>query len=193
MDFQAIKAFVKLRKGILLLSALFVIVGFMYVIGFHTVEDKKIEKNYGHAIEVEEAYPVVSPLTVEVQLRKVFLDGEASIEVVNQTIYSMEDFWAQYSDWQLIDQNSERIVFEKQINDISPLLKASGYFGVSEDGVLSIFNGKPNGQEIIQSFFQIDVKKVESYLQKQLKDGIPVKSKENYQKVLDVFKPYTRQ
>lgn len=193
MDFRSIFGFIKLKKGTLLLLAFFMLVGSMYVVGFHTVKDVKIDKEYGHSIEVEEAYPVTSPLTVEVNLRRVYLDGEVSVEVLKDTIWSMEDFWAQYKDWQLVDQNGERILFEKKINDISPLLKMTGYFGLSQDGTLSIYKGKPDKEEIIQSFFQIDVKKVESYLQKQLKIGIPVKSKENYQKVIEVFKTYSKQ
>jgi forespore regulator of the sigma-K checkpoint len=193
MDLHSMIRFIKLRKGILLFSTFIIIVASMYVIGFQSVKDETVEKNYGHSIDVEEAYPVNSPLTVEVHLRSVYLDGEDSVEVIEETIWSMEDFWATYSDWQLIEQSDEQVVFEKKINDISPLLKMTGHFGISQDGVLSIFKGKPDKQEIIQSFFQIDVKKVESYLQEQLMNGIPVKSKENYQKVLEVFKPYTKQ
>jgi forespore regulator of the sigma-K checkpoint len=76
------------------------------------------------------------------------------------------------------------------VNDISPLLKMNGYFGLTKDGTLSIFNGKPKEADIIQSFFQIDVKKLESKHYQQLLKGIPVKSKEDFARVVETMKKY---
>ena len=103
----------------------------------------------------------------------------------------MEDFWAAYEEWQLIDMSEEQIVFQKQMDDISPLLKTNGYFGLTEKGVLSIFNGKPGQAEIIQSFFQIDLDKLESNRHDDLVNGIPITSKEAYVDVLEQLKPYS--
>ena len=47
--------------------------------------------------------------------------------------------------------------------------------------------------DIIQSFFQIDIKKLEGKKQEELKKGIPIKSKEDYDKVLKALKPYSIQ
>jgi forespore regulator of the sigma-K checkpoint len=71
------------------------------------------------------------------------------------------------------------------------LLKTNGYFGITHKGVLSIFNGRPEQSKIIQSFFQIDIKKLESNKQKELLDGIPIKTKDRYVHVLETFKPYS--
>jgi len=84
------------------------------------------------------------------------------------------------------------MVFRKQMDDISPLLKANGYFGITEDGVLTIFNGRPDRSRIIQSFFQIDVRKLESKKQEELIQGIPIKTKDRYVEVLETFKPYSK-
>ena len=83
------------------------------------------------------------------------------------------------------------MVFRKQVNDISPLLKANGYFGVTDEGVLTIYNGRPDQSMIIQSFYQIDVNKLESRVQQELLQGIPIKTKDRYVEVLETFKPYT--
>ena len=40
----------------------------------------------------------------------------------------------QYKEWQLVDRDDVQIVLQKKVDDISPLLKTSGYFGVSEEG-----------------------------------------------------------
>jgi forespore regulator of the sigma-K checkpoint len=139
----------------------------------------------------QDAYEVTGPLTVTVILERIYLDGEVSEEIKEETILSMEDFWAEYSSWQLVNQDDEQVVFQKNIDDISPLLKANGYFGITDNGILTIFNGKPNSEKVIQSFFQIDLDKLESHQHEELKNGIPIQSKDKYEKVLEVFKPFS--
>ena len=131
------------------------------------------------------------PINITVILERIYLDGELSQEVVQETCWSMENFWAKYDQWQLTDINESTFVFRKHVDDISPLLKANGFFGVTEDGILTIFNGRPGQSRIIQSFFQIDIKKLESKIQEELIQGIPIKSKDHYVEVLETFKPYS--
>lgn len=131
------------------------------------------------------------PLHLKLILERVYLDGEVSEESVQEKVTSLESFWSKYDQWQLKGSNESSIIFTKKVDDISPLLKANGYFGVTDKGVLSIFNGKPEHSKIIQSFFQIDVKKLESRKQQELTNGIPVKTKDRYVKVLETFKPYS--
>jgi len=131
------------------------------------------------------------PLNITVILERIYLDGEISQEVVQETCWSMENFWAKYDQWQLINNDESTYVFRKPVDDISPLLKANGFFGVTEDGILTIFNGRPGQSRIIQSFFQIDIKKLESRIQEELIQGIPIKSKDHYVEVLETFKPYS--
>ncbi|MFS0861704.1 BofC C-terminal domain-containing protein [Fredinandcohnia sp. 179-A 10B2 NHS] len=134
---------------------------------------------------------VNGPLEVTVILERVYVDGEVSEEIIKETILSMEDFWAEYEDWNLVHQDEDQVVFQQRIDDISPLLKSNGYFGITEDGTLSIFNGKPESNKVIQSFFQIDVEKLESYQHSLLKKGIKIGSKDEYMNVLETFKTYT--
>lgn len=131
------------------------------------------------------------PLHMKIVLERIYLNGEVSYEVVQENIYSLENFWAKYDQWKLKDIDEKEIVFSKEIDDISPLLKTNGYFGITHKGVLSIFNGRPEQSKIIQSFFQIDIKKLESNKQKELLDGIPIKTKDRYVQVLETFKPYS--
>jgi forespore regulator of the sigma-K checkpoint len=133
------------------------------------------------------------PIEVELQLKCMYLDGEVSEETVTETIYSMENFWAKYEEWQFIGIENKKLVFRKEMDDISPLLKANGYFGITNDGTLSIFNGKPYKSHIIQSFFQIDVGRLESHKRNELKKGIPIKTKDRYVEVLETFKSYTKE
>lgn len=132
-----------------------------------------------------------SPLKLNVTLRRVYLDGEISEEKVSETVLALEDFWAKYEAWQLVDMNENMMLFELKIDDISPLLKLNGFFGIANDGTLSIFNGNPQQDDIIQSFFQIDIRKLEGKKQLQLKQGIPVKTKKDFVEVLETMKQYS--
>ncbi|MCM3568419.1 intercompartmental signaling factor BofC [Neobacillus mesonae] len=144
----------------------------------------------GFAISAE-TKKATEPLHIKVILERVYLDGEVSQEIVHEQCWSMENFWAKYDSWTLKHREESTMVFSKQMDDISPLLKANGYFGITEDGVLTIFNGRPGSSKIIQSFFQIDMKKLESHKQEQLLQGIPIKTKDHYVKVLETFKHYS--
>lgn len=132
-----------------------------------------------------------SPLQLEVILERTYLDGEISEEKIMETVWSIEDFWEKYDQWQVKDMHEGQVVFRREVNDISPLLKSNGYFGITEDGTLTIFNGRPKNSIIIQSFFQIDLGKLESTKREQLENGIPVMTKARYEKVLDAFQSYS--
>ncbi len=135
----------------------------------------------------------LEPIEVKVILERVYLDGEVSEEQMEEKIWSMEQFWSKYDQWQVVDMDDKSVVFRKHVDDISPLLKANGYFGITDDGVLTIYYGKPQKYNIIQSFFQLDIGKLESTRHEELKEGIPIKNKDRYVEVLETFKNYTVQ
>ncbi|MDM5190129.1 BofC C-terminal domain-containing protein [Bacillus sp. DX4.1] len=130
---------------------------------------------------------------ITIMLERVYLDGEVSEEIFTEKVVNLEKFLQEYREWQLVDRDDVQIVLQKRMDDISPLLKTSGYFGVSKNGILQIFNGVPKSDNAIQSFFQIDMKKLESYEREQLKRGIRIKSKERFVKTIEEMKQYAVQ
>ncbi|WP_246861198.1 intercompartmental signaling factor BofC [Bacillus sp. REN3] len=168
------------------MAALLLISVFSFWLARNT-EPAFAEKPEGNVQEINE------PLEITITLQRAYLDGEMSEEKVKEKIWSMEDFWAKYDDWQLVDLDNGKAVFRMEIDDISPLLKGNGYFGLSQEGVLTIFNGRPDRSNIIQSFFQIDLGRLESIKRDQLEKGIKIKDKKRYEQVLETFKPYTLQ
>ncbi|MEH7464256.1 BofC C-terminal domain-containing protein [Bacillus thuringiensis] len=128
---------------------------------------------------------------ITIMLQRIYLDGEVSQEIFREEVVNLEKLLEQYKDWQLVDRDDVQIVLQQRIDDISPLLKTSGYFGVSKEGILQIFNGVPEKDNAIHSFFQIDMKKMESYQCEQLKRGIRVKSKERFVKVMKDMEQYS--
>lgn len=153
--------------------------------GMESSQSANLEKATNTKVELK------GPITLKVKLIRQYLDGEISQEVIHQEILSMDDFWATYKDWQIIEQSEDKIVFHKLINDISPLLKANGYFGIDGDGIIKIFNGKPEEENVIQSFYQIDIKGLESNVREELQKGIRVRSKDQFEKLLEDLKNYS--
>jgi len=143
------------------------------------------------AIGGVEASSKESSVQMRVILESVYLDGEVSEEIVTEAVVSMKDIWKKYKGWQLVNMDDEQIVFQKRIDDISPLAKTNGYFGLTKDGKLSIFEGKPNeSSRVIQSFFQIDIKKLESHQHEQLQKGIRVASKSRYRDIIEMYRHF---
>lgn len=160
--------------------AVWLIIGFSYFLVFGEP-----------AFAAKPVNDINEPIEITIVLQRAYLDGEMSEEKVQERIFAMEDFWAKYEEWQLIDMEQGKAVFRQEVDDISPLLKANGYFGLTSDGVLTIFNGRPDADNIIQSFFQIDLGRLESIKRDQLQKGIPIKNKHCYEEVLETFTPYT--
>lgn len=143
-------------------------------------------------ISVEKAEAYTSEDGVTVFLERVYVDGVVSQEVIHHSHSSKEDLLRVYEPWRLIKESDDELVLRTYVDDISPLLKANGYFGISVDNILSIYEGEPNqSTKVIQSFFQIDVEKLESYHRQKLKKGIRVHSKDEYVALMQFFKGYS--
>jgi len=146
---------------------------------------------FGMTIESAKSHAATIASSIyKITLQSLYVDGEMSEEISFKEIASVEDIMQQYDEWELVWKMDKEVVFQKRINDISPLLKANGYFGVTEDGVLSIFNGKPTDSDVIHSFFQINVEMLEVKKQNELGEGIRVKDRQQYEAVLEAFEPY---
>lgn len=129
---------------------------------------------------------------IKIILQQEYLDGELSEEVTHEYDLPLNAITEKYKNWHLVTQNAKEIVFHRAVDDISPLLKTNGYFGITGDGTLSTFNGKPETNEVIQSFFQIDIKKLESHRQDELRKGIRIQSRDQYFEVIKSFESYSK-
>lgn len=73
-------------------------------------------------------------------------------------------------------------------------VSSNSYIGLDEHDVLSLFEGPPHDDKVIRSFFQIDVKYLESSLPpevvEQLYKGIQVTNLSEYNSVLSTFSDY---
>jgi forespore regulator of the sigma-K checkpoint len=104
---------------------------------------------------------------------------------------SLEQVLSAYTGWEIISAEAGKLILQKRENDISPTCKANGYFGLSPDGVLTLFNGLPAEQDVIQTFYQINTKRMEAGLPKEdielLQKGIRVRDLAEYNSVLSTY------
>lgn len=65
------------------------------------------------------------------------------------------------------------------------------FFGIDDQGRLSLFDGIPEKKKVLRTFFQLDIEYLESRLPRehveQLYNGIRVKDKEEYDSVLSTY------
>ncbi|TYR82288.1 bypass-of-forespore protein C [Priestia megaterium] len=136
-------------------------------------------------VKAEEMKPVT------LFLERVYVDGVVSQEMIKRPYMTKEEAMSEYRNWRLIKESDTELIFRTSVDDISPLLKENGYVGLSVNGILSTFEGRPaNSSHIIQSFFQIDVERLESYQQEQLKKGIRIETKDDYVSLINFYKMY---
>ncbi|MGD6816692.1 BofC C-terminal domain-containing protein [Metabacillus sp. 84] len=128
---------------------------------------------------------------LKVDFERTYLDGEVSIETKEETVRNIKSLMARDSGWTVERHSGQSILLRKKINDISPLMKANGYFGLDNEGILTIYDGKPDeAVKVIQSFYQIDVGKLETRRHCELENGIRVESRNRYLKVIETFRNY---
>ncbi|HBI03635.1 MAG TPA: BofC protein [Paenibacillaceae bacterium] len=136
----------------------------------------------------------VSGEMVHVILKKTYVTGEIEIEKKDEVIESTKQLLHRYEGWKLIHREDNEFTFEMRVNDLSPTCKANGYFGINEKGELSLFDGVPEKEKVIQTFFQINTKKIESHLPKEelsmLKRGIRVQDVDEYNSILSTFSEF---
>jgi forespore regulator of the sigma-K checkpoint len=130
----------------------------------------------------------------ELVLARTYLCGMKEEERKPVPAEKLAQLLTEYNGWEIISADASKVILLKRENDISPSCKANGYFGLSGEGVLTLFNGLPSGQEVIQTFYQIDTAKMEASLPKEvvesLKKGIRVKDLAEYNSVLSTYEEF---
>ncbi|UOQ46266.1 intercompartmental signaling factor BofC [Halobacillus salinarum] len=127
------------------------------------------------------------PLHIKVVLKEHYKDGVIETTTKNETIWSMMDFWSSYGGWTVVDQTLDQVVFKRQVNDISPLTKREGYFGLNDKGELAVFYGSPEDGKVIESFKPIPIKPLETKRKTELQDGIKINNLKHFKQVLNQY------
>jgi len=84
--------------------------------------------------------------------------------------------------------------FQQHINELSETCKNNGYFGIDQQGNLSLFEGPPDKEKVLKTFFQLDVETMESSLPPDvllhLHQGIRIQDFDEYNSVLSTFSEF---
>ncbi|NOU83803.1 hypothetical protein GC101_33665 [Paenibacillus sp. LMG 31459] len=132
-----------------------------------------------------------------VHLKTIYVSGE-EVQTLpgKQTPAQLKMMIGQHSDWSGWLSREGDLWLEQRVNDLSPLTKKEAYFGVDEQGNLTLFKGPPTSEKVMKTFFQLDMGSMKSSLPEgiweQLHQGIRVQDLEEYNSVLSTFSDYAR-
>ncbi|WP_338042383.1 BofC C-terminal domain-containing protein [Paenibacillus alba] len=130
----------------------------------------------------------------ESYLLKSYVCGEERSQLGLQTSEQLLNLQTKHPDWLLSLSTNGEVTFTENIDDLSPACKENAVFGIDGSSNLSLFNGTPAKDNVIRTFFQLNIKHLESSLPRdtveQLHNGIRVSDMEEYNSVLSTFSDY---
>lgn len=96
--------------------------------------------------------------------------------------------------WAVTINREGHVFFVEQVEDLSQHCKENAYFGIDKNGNLTLFEGMPNQEKVLRTFFQLNIEYLESSLPKetfhQLQEGIRVTDLAEFNSVLSTFSDF---
>jgi forespore regulator of the sigma-K checkpoint len=130
----------------------------------------------------------------ESYLLKSYVCGEERSQLGLQTSEQLLNMQMKHPGWLLSLSANGEVTFTEKIEDLSPSCKEKAVFGIDGSSNLSLFNGTPAKDNVIRTFFQLNIKHLESSLPRdtvqQLREGIRISDLEEYNSVLSTFSDY---
>ncbi|WP_018924172.1 BofC C-terminal domain-containing protein [Salsuginibacillus kocurii] len=167
-----------------ILSILCVVAGIVIFLSITWPEDaNEPEEDYVETYTPED----YGAKTVEVVTAQTYIDGVTEENVSNETIWSPDDFWAQYEDWTLDTQTDGEMLFTREINQLSPAARENGYLGIDEDGTLHLYQGMPEQGNILNTFFSLRLEELTTAERAELRAGLRVAHVEEFEQYINQF------
>jgi len=134
--------------------------------------------------------------TIKVIHHRSFVCGEEVEEIGRLTFEQTLEIMANHPEWELTTDNNRAVIrLKESISDLSSYCKENAYFGISPINDLSLYDGYPENNKVIKTFFQLNIPYMESKLQEEewekLKHGIKVRSIAEYESVISTFSEYS--
>ncbi|WP_123041273.1 BofC C-terminal domain-containing protein [Cohnella candidum] len=131
---------------------------------------------------------------VELVLHRVYWCGEEDRMLGSRSAQEAAELLKSRRDWDAVFEAGGRLLLREQVEDLSPACRQTATIGMDEDGNLSLFDGPPRKDNVVRTFFQLDIRSLESSLSKErlheLEDGIRVSDRDEYNSVLSSFSDY---
>ncbi|MBM7837987.1 forespore regulator of the sigma-K checkpoint [Alkalihalobacillus xiaoxiensis] len=122
--------------------------------------------------------------TIDVLLETVFADGNTREEHVTEDYYSLEDFWYEYEEWQLVEHGPGAAHFRQEILDLSPEVKRNGYLGLSDQMNVVLYTGQTEAMSIVKTFDDIDVSNLTAAQLDRLNQGMKLTNLAELEQIL---------
>ncbi|WP_058302192.1 BofC C-terminal domain-containing protein [Gorillibacterium timonense] len=147
-----------------------------------TTEDEAIE-SIAQGAEIRQVY-----------LKRIYVCGEEVEALGEMTNQELMKYASSHPGLKPTQAPDGHVIFTESIEDLSPGCKQNAFFGVDANGNLSLFDGIPEEQRVIRTFFQLNVEDLKSSLPpdawNQLNAGIRVKDLEEFNSVLSTFSDF---
>jgi forespore regulator of the sigma-K checkpoint len=132
-----------------------------------------------------------------VKLHRVYLCGEEIKPLgrmdARQTVVLLQS----HPNWTARLDGNGTVWMEEAVDELSAFCKEGAYFSIDKQGFLSLFDGPPDKEKVLRTFFQLDVGYLESSLPKErldeLERGIRVTDLAEFNSVLSTFSDYALQ
>jgi forespore regulator of the sigma-K checkpoint len=126
--------------------------------------------------------------------QKVFVCGQELAEIGKLSSDQIAQYYKEHPQDQVKLTTEGQVYFIEQVEDLSAACKQNAFFGLDKNGSLSLFEGPPNEEKIIRTFFQLNIEHLKTSLPQgtfnQLKQGIPISDLAEYNSVLSTFSDY---
>ena len=133
--------------------------------------------------------------TVPVVLRRIYVCGEETESLGLQETSGIVRLLQEHPEWSAsLEQDGKTVVVAQRIEDLSDHCKTHAHFGIDKNGNFSLFDGVPSEEKVLRTFFQLDIRYMESSLPEhqleQLNNGIRVSDIDEYNSVLSTYSDY---
>lgn len=133
---------------------------------------------------------------IKVIHHKTYVCGEEVEEIGRLTFEQTLEIMANHPEWEITtDENRAVIRLKESISDLSAYCKENAYFGISLINDLSLFDGSPEKNKVIKTFFQLNIPYMESKLHEdewhKLRAGIRVRNIDEYESVIASFSEFS--
>lgn len=178
---------IRRRRSALVLASILI---FLLTLSIVWVQDNSID----HANSGEEAQEALAPRKWQVIIQKNYVAGPMIEEEQEYSAAEIDQLLATFSHMNMVKRGDDFILFTMQIDDISPIIKENGYFALDHHGMLHLYRGDIRDENIIQTFFQIDMERLETTLPleeyMQLREGIHISSLAEYNRILSTYSEF---
>ncbi|MBB6021928.1 forespore regulator of the sigma-K checkpoint [Paenibacillus sp. JGP012] len=173
--------------------------------------ERLLTTNFGEAVSVmgpvqqgtrteQEIETLVNQLKTErtklirVVLQTEYICGVETEQLGRMDIPQLKVLLVQHPEWEAEVTSTDMLQLKQRVDDLSPICKQQAYISIDAAGNLNLYEGKPAEENVIRTFFQLDVGTLESSLPdgvlEQLQEGIRVQDKDEYDSVISTFSDF---